>query len=142
VVQGIHPGDKGGDNSPSPIILASPQEMLWEIMSWDMSLWGRLTGSNVYSASTDPADSCPKAEPWEQRGLTLYTLASRLQKKKAKLNSHMSACDFIGYFTSLVLCFNSLSFISLFCNPLPSRHQNTVYFFSDPPFLLQLMFNT
>jgi hypothetical protein len=38
----------------------------------------------------------PKREPQEQRELTLYTLASRLQKQKAKLNPHMTACDFIG----------------------------------------------
>jgi hypothetical protein len=99
-------------------------------MSWDRSLWGWLAGSNVYCASTDPVDLCPKAEPREQRGLTLYTLASRLQKQKAKLNPHMAACDFIGYFISLVLMwssrFNSLSFISLLCHPLPSRCQNTV----------------
>jgi hypothetical protein len=67
-----------------------------------MSLSGRLTGSNVYCASSDPADSCPKAKPQEQRGLTFYTLASRLQKQKAKLNPHIAA--FIGYFIFPVLC--------------------------------------
>jgi hypothetical protein len=60
--------------------------MLLEIMSWDRSLWGRLAGGSVYCAGTDPVDSWPKAKPREQRGLTLYTLASRLQKQKAKLN--------------------------------------------------------
>jgi hypothetical protein len=69
-----------------------------------MNLRGRLAGSNGYCVGTDPVDSCPKAEPREQRGLTLYTLASRLQKQKAKLNPHMDACDLIGYFISLVLC--------------------------------------
>jgi hypothetical protein len=57
-----------------------------------------------YCASTDSADSCPQAEPWEQRGLPLCTLASRLQKQKAKLKPHMAACDFIGYFIPPVLC--------------------------------------
>jgi hypothetical protein len=52
----------------------------------------------------DSGDSCPKIEPLEQRGLTLYTLASRLQKQKAKPNPHMAACDSIGYFISPVLC--------------------------------------
>jgi hypothetical protein len=87
-----------------PVIPVSPQVMLWEIMSWDRSLWRRLAGSNIYCAGPDPLDSCPKAEHWEQRGLTLYTLASRLQKEKAKLNPHMAACVFIGYFISPVLC--------------------------------------
>jgi hypothetical protein len=83
--------------------------LLLEIMSWDMSLWGRLAGSNVYCAGTDPEDLCPKAETREQRSLTLYTLASRLQKQKAKPNPHMAACDFIGYFISPVLCDHHIS---------------------------------
>jgi hypothetical protein len=33
----------------------------------------------------------------------LYTLVSRLQKQKAKLNPYMVACNFIGYFIPLVL---------------------------------------
>jgi hypothetical protein len=78
--------------------------LLQEIKIWDRSIWGRLAGSSVYCAGTDPADWCPKAEPWEQRGRTLYTLVSRFQEQKAKLNPHMAACDFIGYFISLVLC--------------------------------------
>jgi hypothetical protein len=57
-----------------------------------------------YCASIGPAYSCPKAEPQKQRGLTLYTLASRLQKQKAKLSSHVAVYDFIGYFISPVLC--------------------------------------
>jgi hypothetical protein len=104
VVWGMHPGDKGGDNSPSSIIPANAQVMLREIMSWDRNLCGRLAGSNIYCASTDPADSCPKAASREQRCLTLCTLASRLQKLKAKLNPHMAAYDFIGCFISPVLC--------------------------------------
>jgi hypothetical protein len=51
-----------------------------------------------YCASTDSVDSCPKAEPREQRGLTLYTLASRLQKQKARSNPYMVIFNFIGYF--------------------------------------------
>jgi hypothetical protein len=41
-----------------------------------------------HCASTDSSDSCPKAEPQEQRGLTLYTFASRLQKQKARSNPY------------------------------------------------------
>jgi hypothetical protein len=88
----------------------------------------QLAGSN-YCASTDSADSCPKAEPREQRGLTLYTLASRLQKQKARSNPYMAIFNFIGYFT-LVLrdfplpgamspssCSDFSGFISLLCHP-------------------------
>jgi hypothetical protein len=48
-------------------------------------------------------DSCTKAEPREQMGLTLYTLANRLQKQKSRSNPYMVIFNFIGYFT-LVLC--------------------------------------
>jgi hypothetical protein len=58
----------------------------------------------LYFAGTDPVDLCPKDEHGEQRDLTLCTLASRLQKQKAKLNPHMAVCDFIGCFISPVLC--------------------------------------
>jgi hypothetical protein len=74
-------------------------------------------------------DSCPKAEPWEQRGLTLYTLASRLQKQKARSNPYIVIFNFIGYFT-LVLrdfplpgsawppsCSDFSGFSSLLCHP-------------------------
>jgi hypothetical protein len=57
-----------------------------------------------YCAGTDSADSCPRAGPQEKRGLTLYTLASRLQKLKAKLNPLVAACDFIGYLVFPELC--------------------------------------
>jgi hypothetical protein len=97
---GFIPGMQGWFNIGKSINVI----LLWEFASWDTSLWGRLAGSNVYCVGTNPVDSCPKADPWKQRGLTLCTLASRLQKQKAKLNPHMAACDFIGYFISPVLC--------------------------------------
>jgi hypothetical protein len=50
--------------------------------------------SNIYSHR--------KAEPQEQRGLTLYTLASRLQKQKARFNPYIVACNSIG--SPPVLC--------------------------------------
>jgi hypothetical protein len=87
-----------------------------------MSLWGRLAGSNVYCVSTDPPDLCPKAEPQEQRGLTLHTLASRLQKpkKKKKLN-HIWL-----HVTSLAISFPQcyvtfmFEFFKLYLSALPS----------------------
>jgi hypothetical protein len=56
-----------------------------------------------YYASTDSVDSCPKAEPQEQRGPTLYNFASKLQKQKARSNLYMVIFNFIGCST-LVLC--------------------------------------
>jgi hypothetical protein len=50
-------------------------------------------------AGRGSVDSHPKAEPGEQRDLTLYTLASRLQRQKARFNPYMVICNFIGYFT-------------------------------------------
>jgi hypothetical protein len=78
----------------------------------------------------DSADSCPKAEPWEQKGLTLCTLVSRLQKQKARFNPYVIVGNSIGYFSPSAtwpfLCFSSLSFISLLCHPFPLLHyQNT-----------------
>jgi hypothetical protein len=54
----------------------------------------------LYCAGTDSVDSSPKAEPREQRRFTVYTLASRLQKQKAKLNPYVVAYNFTGYFTA------------------------------------------
>jgi hypothetical protein len=71
---------------------------------------------------------CPKAELREQRGLTLYTLASRLQKQKAKLNPLVAACDLIGYFIFPVLCdlhvliFKVLSLCFAIPSPISSEH--------------------
>jgi hypothetical protein len=110
------------------------------ISSTDIGHWGSLAGSNILSCpSTDSADSCPKAEPWEQRGLILYTLASRLQKLKARFNPYMVACNSVGYFSSSAVwpssCFNSFKFY------LPLLYyQNTnlsvSYFFSSPTYYI------
>jgi hypothetical protein len=81
----------------------SPPEMLQESQA---EIWDTETvyqEATFYCAGTDSADSCPKAEPREQRGLTFYTLASRLQEQKAKLNSYVVACDFTDYFIPPVL---------------------------------------
>jgi hypothetical protein len=118
--------------------------VLREITSWHTGCWSRLAGSNFYCASTDPANLCPKTEPRKQRGFTLYTLESRLQKQKAKLNPYLAACDFIGYFIFPVLCDLHVSILwvlSLLCHPLPrliSRTQSVFFFPSSPPFLLHL----
>jgi hypothetical protein len=104
----------------------SPQEMLQESQAETRDTEAVYQKAIFYCASTDSADSCPKAEPQEQRGLTLYTLASRLQKQKEKFNPHMAACDFIGYFIPSVLRdllhVSILSFISLLCHPFPLLH--------------------
>jgi hypothetical protein len=76
----------------------SPQEMLQEAVSQDRRHWGSLTGSNIYCYSTGPADLCLKPERQEQRGLSLYTLASRLQKQKARSNPYMVIFNPVGYF--------------------------------------------
>jgi hypothetical protein len=82
-----------------------------------------------YCASTDLADSCPKAETQEQRGLTLYSLASRLQKQKTRSNPYMITCNSVGYFT-LVLCdflptpqcyvtFSTFGFLRFYLSAMP-----------------------
>jgi hypothetical protein len=61
----------------------SPQEM-WEVAE-TQDTEAIQQEAMFYGARTDSADSCPNAESQEQRGLTLYTLASRLQKQKEGL---------------------------------------------------------
>jgi hypothetical protein len=108
---------------------------LREVMSWDMSLWGREAGGNVYCACTDPVDSCPKAVSPQNKGVSSYIpFQAGYRSKKTKLNPHMAACDFISYCISPVLCDLHvsilLSFISLLCHLLPlSCHQNTACLF-------------
>jgi hypothetical protein len=80
-------------------------------------------------AQTQQTHSCPKAEPGEQRGFTLYTLASRLQKQKARSNPYMVVFNFTGYFILVVRdfplpgatwsssCSDFSGFVSLVCHP-------------------------
>jgi hypothetical protein len=105
--------------------------------------WGNKQEATFYCASTGSADSYTKAELWEQRGLTLYTLASRLQKQKARSNPYMVIFNFIGF--TLVLCDSPLpgavwsdfsGFISLLCHPyLPATFSGLKprLFSFDPP---------
>jgi hypothetical protein len=62
----------------------------------------RDTEATFYCASTDSTDSCPKAEPQEQQDLTLYTLASRLWKQKARSIPYIVLLNSIGYFTPVL----------------------------------------
>jgi hypothetical protein len=118
------------------------------ISSWVRGHRGSLAGSNVYCARTDSVDSCPKTEPQEQRCLTLYILASKLQKQKARSNPYMAIYNFIGYFTLVLHDFpppsatwppprsDSSGFISLQCHPyLPTTlsELRSSLFSSGPP---------
>jgi hypothetical protein len=101
-----------------------------------------------YCASTNSADLCPKSEPQEQRGLTLCTLSSRLQKQKARSNPYMVIFNFIGYFVLMLCdflllgamwlssCSDFSGFISLLCHPyLPATFSGLrpTLFCSVPP---------
>jgi hypothetical protein len=55
-----------------------------------------------------------KAGPREQRGLTLCTLASKLQKQKARSNPYMVIFNFTGYFTLVLRDFPLLVLCDLF----------------------------
>jgi hypothetical protein len=93
-------------------------------------------------------DSYSKAEPQEQRSLTLYTLASRLQKQKARSNPYMVIFNFIDYFILMLhdfpllsttwpsSCSNFSGFISLLCHryfPATFSGLRPRLFSSDPP---------
>jgi hypothetical protein len=88
--------------------------------------------ATFYCPGTDSANSSPKAEPWEQRGLILYTLAGRLTHiwLHAILQATSLQC-YVNFFTFRF----SLSFMFLLCHPFPSLHyQNMVAcFFSCLP---------
>jgi hypothetical protein len=93
-----------------------------------------------YCASTVSKDSSPKAEPQEQRGLTLNMLASRLRKQKQSLthiwlHATLLATSFPQcYVTIFTLRFFKF-YLSLLCHPFPpatlSEHR-LVCFFSGP----------
>jgi hypothetical protein len=69
----------------------------------------KLLGSKfIKQASSDSVDSCPKAEPWEQRGHSLYTIYSRLQKWGYSLSNTLPY--FIG-------CFNLCGEMTLLWSP-------------------------
>jgi hypothetical protein len=95
--RGRHPGDKGGDNSPSLCSqVISPQEMLLEFASWDTGLLRQLAGSKVLLCQHRLSGLLSTDWAWEQRGLTLYILSSRLQKQKARSNPYMVIFNFIA----------------------------------------------
>jgi hypothetical protein len=70
------------------------------------------------------------------KDLTLYTLASRLQKQWARFSPYMVVCNSISYFTPSAKwpsCLDTLSFVFLLCHPLPpptlSEHTLACFFF-------------
>jgi hypothetical protein len=74
------------------------------------------------------AQTHPKVEPREQRGLTLYTLA-RLQKQKARSNPYMVIFNSIGYFTLMLgnfsppqcyVTFSTFRFLRFYLSAMPS----------------------
>jgi hypothetical protein len=52
--------------------------MLWDSQTETWDTEAIQEEAMFYYASTDSVELSPKAEPQKQRGLTLYTLASRL----------------------------------------------------------------
>jgi hypothetical protein len=88
----------------------------------------------IYCASTDPADLCPKAEPWEQRCLT-----NKLQKQKARSNANMVIFNSIGYITfSPSQCYVTLPmfrFLRFYLSATLSELGPSLFSF-DPPSLL------
>jgi hypothetical protein len=105
-------------------------EMLWESWTEIQNTEEIQQEATLYCASTDSADSSPKAEPQEQRGLTLYTLVSRLQKQKRQNLTHIFCMQHYWLFhfppphsTMWSSCFNSLSLC--YAIPSPSHYQNT-----------------
>jgi hypothetical protein len=127
-------------------IILNINEMLQEFASWDTGLQRQLAGSNILLCQHRLSGLMSKV--WAPRINPLYTLASRLQKQKARFNPYIVILNFIGYFTLVLcdfplpgatwpsLCPNFSGFISLLCHPyLPATFSGLRprLFSSDPP---------
>jgi hypothetical protein len=84
-----------GKNKPSSLSLVS---LLWKSQTEtrDTKAFQEVIFTGVPAAAQQI--HIQRLSP-ENRGLTLYTLASRLQKQKARFNPFMVPCNSIGYFT-------------------------------------------
>jgi hypothetical protein len=67
VVQGTHPGDKGGEKALSSKSQMSPQKCCGIFQTETQDTEADQQGATIYCDGTDSADSCPKAEPQEQK---------------------------------------------------------------------------
>jgi hypothetical protein len=118
--------------------------LLWEIMSWDSSLWGRLAGSNVLLCQHRPIRLMSKGWAPRTKGSHLYPCKQVTEaKSKAQPTYGCMWLHWLFHFLSAMWLFHVsilLSFISLLCHPLPlSCCQNTslsVSFLPPPHFLL------
>jgi hypothetical protein len=106
------------------------------ISSWDAVHWGSLARSYILLCQHRLSGLVSKDWAWEQRSLTLYTFASRLQKLKARFNPYMIACNSIDYFSPSATwpssCFNSLFYLSAMPSLPPatlSEHKLVHFFF-------------
>jgi hypothetical protein len=98
----------------------------------------KLRNGTLRQISTDPADSCPKTEPWEQRGLTLYTLASKLQKQKQNsthmwLHVTLLAISFPQCYVTFMFQFFQFYLCFAISSPVLSSEHSLYVFFSTSP---------
>jgi hypothetical protein len=108
--------------------------MVAGISSWDMGHWSSLARSNILLCRHRLSTQHTCVQRLENKEASLYTLASRLQKQKAKFSPHMALCDFIGYFISPVLCdLLHVSILKFYLSAFPSlplpHYQNTTCLF-------------
>jgi hypothetical protein len=104
-----------------------------ESLTWDTkAFWEAM----FISAGSGSADSHPKAEPREQRGLTLSTLASRLQKQKARFHPYMVTCNCWLLHPQCYVNFFTFRFLKFYFPAMPSpppptlsEHKLACFFF-------------
>jgi hypothetical protein len=113
----------------------SPEPLFREITSWDTGHWGRLAGSNVYHAGTDPAESKGWALRTKKPPVIFPCKQVTEAESKAQTTGGCMKLHWLFYFPSAMWhsCFNSFSCISLLCHPIPLSPQNTACFYSSPP---------
>jgi hypothetical protein len=105
--------------------------LLREITSWDRGHWGSLAGINILLCQHRPSRLVSKGWAREQRGLTFPCKQVTEAKSKDQPTCGCMWLHWLFYFPSAIWpsCFNSLSFISLLCYPLPLSCQNTACLF-------------
>jgi hypothetical protein len=100
---------QGGENT-NLYILPDPQKCCRRAQT-ETEKAPKLSGSKfIKQASSNSADSSPKTGPQEQRGPSLYTVWSRLQKWGIHLLPYIITCYFIG-------CFNLWGKMTLLWSP-------------------------
>jgi hypothetical protein len=86
-----------------------------------MGYWGRLAGSNVYCASTDPVDLCPKLNPKNKEVSTYVPLqAGYRSKRQSSTHLWLHVTSLAILFPQCYVTFFMFHFFKFYLSALPS----------------------